>query len=102
MVIKEILIKQIIEEKFIVVIEEIIKDNKIDKSITKKKIIIIKIIKIIKMIATLKETIDIMKIKIMKSEEEGGAEDEDKIIKIKMKKLKKKNKFNRNYQPMIG
>jgi hypothetical protein len=102
MVIKEILIKQIIEEKFIVVIEEIIKDNKIDKSITKKKIIIIKIIKIIKMIATLKETIDIMKIKIMKSEEEGGAEDEDKIIKIKMKKLKKKNKFNQNYQLMIG
>ena len=102
MVIKEILIKQIIEEKVIVVIEEIIKDNKIDKSITKKKIIIIKIIKIIKMIVTLKETIDIMKIKIMKSEEEGGAEDEDKIIKIVMKKLKKKNKFNQNYQLMIG
>jgi len=102
MVIKEILIKQIIEEKVIVVIEEIIKDNKIDKSITKKKIIIIKIIKIIKMIVTLKETIDIMKIKIMKSEEEGGAEDEDKIIKIEMKKLKKKNKFNQNYQLMIG
>jgi hypothetical protein len=85
-----------------VVIEEIIKDNKIDKSITKKKIIIIKIIKIIKMIVTLKETINIMKIKIMKSEEEGGAEDEDKIIKIEMKKLKKKNKFNQNYQLMIG
>ena len=102
MVIKEILIKQIIEEKVIVVIEEIIKDNKIDKSITKKKIIIIKIIKIIKMIVTLKETINIMKIKIMKSEEEGGAEDEDKIIKIEMKKLKKKNKFNQNYQLMIG
>ena len=102
MVIKEILIKQIIEEKVIVVIEEIIKNNKIDKSITKKKIIIIKIIKIIKMIVTLKETIDIMKIKIMKSEEEGGAEDEDKIIKIEMKKLKKKNKFNQNYQLMIG
>ena len=102
MVIKEILIKQIIEEKVIVVIEEIIKDNKIDKSITKKKIIIIKIIKIIKMIVTLKKTIDIMKIKIMKSEEEGGAEDEDKIIKIEMKKLKKKNKFNQNYQLMIG
>jgi hypothetical protein len=102
MVIKEILIKQIIEEKVIVIIEEIIKDNKIDKSITKKKIIIIKIIKIIKMIVTLKETIDIMKIKIMKSEEEGGAEDEDKIIKIEMKKLKKKNKFNQNYQLMIG
>ena len=84
------------------VIEEIIKNNKIDKSITKKKIIIIKIIKIIKMIVTLKETIDIMKIKIMKSEEEGGAEDEDKIIKIEMKKLKKKNKFNQNYQLMIG
>ena len=102
MVIKEILIKQIIEEKVIVVIEEIIKNNKIDKSITKKKIIIIKIIKIIKMIVTLNETIDIMKIKIMKSEEEGGAEDEDKIIKIEMKKLKKKNKFNQNYQLMIG
>ena len=102
MVIKEILIKQIIEEKVIVVIEEIIKNNKIDKSITKKKIIIIKIIKIIKMIVTLKETIDIVKIKIMKSEEEGGAEDEDKIIKIEMKKLKKKNKFNQNYQLMIG
>lgn len=102
MVIKEILIKQIIEEKVIVVIEEIIKNNKIDKSITKKKIIIIKIIKIIKMIVTLKETINIMKIKIMKSEEEGGAEDEDKIIKIEMKKLKKKNKFNQNYQLMIG
>ena len=102
MVIKEILIKQIIEEKVIVVIEEIIKNNKIDKSITKKKIIIIKIIKIIKMIVTLKKTIDIMKIKIMKSEEEGGAEDEDKIIKIEMKKLKKKNKFNQNYQLMIG
>ena len=102
MVIKEILIKQIIEEKVIVIIEEIIKDNKIDKSITKKKIIIIKIIKIIKMIVTLKETINIMKIKIMKSEEEGGAEDEDKIIKIEMKKLKKKNKFNQNYQLMIG
>jgi hypothetical protein len=43
-----------------------------------------------------------MKIKIMKSEEEGGAEDEDKIIKIEMKKLKKKNKFNQNYQLMIG
>ena len=102
MVIKEILIKQIIEEKVIVVIEEIIKNNKIDKSITKKKIIIIKIIKIIKMIVTLKKTIDIMKIKIMKSEEEGGAEDEDKIIKIEVKKLKKKNKFNQNYQLMIG
>ena len=102
MVIKEILIIQIIEEKVIVVIEEIIKNNKIDKSITKKKIIIIKIIKIIKMIVTLKKTIDIMKIKIMKSEEEGGAEDEDKIIKIEMKKLKKKNKFNQNYQLMIG
>ena len=102
MVIKEIIIKQIIEEKVIVVIEEIIKNNKIDKSITKKKIIIIKIIKIIKMIVTLKKTIDIMKIKIMKSEEEGGAEDEDKIIKIEMKKLKKKNKFNQNYQLMIG
>ena len=102
MVIKEILIKQIIEEKVIVVIEEIIKDNKIDKSITKKKIIIIKIIKIIKMIVTLKEAIDIMKIKIMKSEEEGGAEDEDKIIKTEMKKLKKRNKFNQNYQLMIG
>ena len=102
MVIKEILIKQIIEEKVIVVIEEIIKDNKIDKSITKKKIIIIKIIKIIKMIVTLKETINIMKIKIMKSEEEGGAEDEDKIIKTEMKKLKKRNKFNQNYQLMIG
>ena len=102
MVIKEILIKQIIEEKVIVVIEEIIKNNKIDKSITKKKIIIIKIIKIIKMIVTLKEAIDIMKIKIMKSEEEGGAEDEDKIIKTEMKKLKKRNKFNQNYQLMIG
>ena len=88
MVIKEIQIKQIIEEKAIEVIEEIIRDNKIDKAITKKKIIIIKISKIIKMIV-LKEIINTMKIKIMKIGEEGGAEDEDRIIKIEMKKQKK-------------
>ena len=38
----------------------------------------------------------------MKRGVEGVVEDEDRIFKIKMKKLKKKNKFNRNYQPMIG
>lgn len=86
MVIKEIQIKQIIEEEVIVVIGETIRDNKIDKTIRKKKIIIIKITKIIKLIIILKEIINIMKIKITKSVEEGGVEDEDKINKIELKK----------------
>jgi len=86
MVIKEIQIKQINVEEVIVAIEDTIKDNKIDKAITKKKIILIKIRKIIKMIITLKVIINIMKIKTMKKEEEEAAEDEDRIIKIEMKK----------------
>ena len=102
MLIKEIQIKQIIVEEVIEVKEETIKDKMIDKFITKKKTIIIKIKVIIKMIIILKETINIMKIRIMKRGVEGEVEDEDRIFKIKMKKLKKKNKFNRNYQPMIG
>ena len=102
MVIKEIQIKQIIVEEAIMVIEETIKDNMVLKAITKKKIIIIKIRIINKMIIILKETINIKKIKIMKSGEEGGEEDEDRIFKIKMKKLKKKNRFNQNCQLMIG
>jgi hypothetical protein len=86
MVIKEIQIKQINVEEVIVAIEDTIKDNKIDKAITKKKIILIKIRKIIKMIIILKVIINIMKIKTMKKEGEEAAEDEDRIIKIEMKK----------------
>ena len=80
MVIKEIQIKQIIVEEVIVVIEDTTRVNKIDKYITKRKIIKIK------MIIILKKIINITKIKTMKNAEEGEVEEEDRIIKIKMKK----------------
>ena len=80
MLIKEIQIKQIIVEEVIVVIEDTTRVNKIDKSITKRKIIKIK------MIIILKKIINIKKIKTMKNAEEGEVEEEDRIIKIEMKK----------------
>jgi len=80
MLIKDIQIKQIIVEEVIVVIEDTTRVNKIDKAITKRKIIKIK------MIIILKKIINITKIKTMKNAEEGEVEEEDRIIKIEMKK----------------
>jgi len=80
MLIKEIQIKQIIVEEVIVVIEDTTRVNKIDKSNTKRNIIKIK------MIIILKKIINITKIKTMKNAEEGEVEEEDRIIKIEMKK----------------
>jgi len=63
-----------------VVIEDTNRINKIDKPIIKRKIIKVK------MIITTKKIINITKIKIMKNVEDGEVEEEDKIIKIEMKK----------------
>ncbi len=62
------------------VIEDTNRINKIDKPIIKRKIIKVK------MIITTKKIINITKIKIMKNVEDGEVEEEDKIIKIEMKK----------------
>jgi hypothetical protein len=67
-------------EEVIVVIEDTNRINKIDKPIIKRKIIKVK------MIITTKKIINITKIKIMKNVEDGEVEEEDKIIKIEMKK----------------
>lgn len=62
------------------VIEDTNRINKIDKPIIKRKIIKVK------MIITTKKIINTTKIKIMKNVEDGEVEEEDKIIKIEMKK----------------
>jgi hypothetical protein len=67
-------------EEVIVVIEDTNRINKIDKPIIKRKIIKVK------MIITTKKIINTTKIKIMKNVEDGEVEEEDKIIKIEMKK----------------